>query len=893
VYFGLPAFNARQRAANFSLDELPRLMQYLHDRNVKGYVTLNTLVFSDELPEAARYVRAIAEAGADAVIVQDLGVARLIRRMVPSLPVHASTQMTQTEPEGIAMLHGLGIRRVIIARELSIEELQEVVEAAAVELEVFVHGALCISYSGQCLASASLWDRSANRGLCAQACRLPYKLLIDGRSLDLRDQRYLLSASDLCAADYVCQLARMGVAGFKIEGRLKDAAYVAAVTRFYRKAIDAAVAGEAFAASPADRAELEMAFSRGMGPGYLAGTNHQTLVHGRFPKKRGLFVGTVVGVTPRGVLVELVRELVGPAPVRQTPGFAAGAANDSSERTTTMLLKPGDGVVFDAGSSPENEQGGRVYAVTSRATDRGRVELTFGRGDVDFAAISVGSGVWKTDDPQFRRCLDSLSRQDSPQHRCPVTLRVRLLLDGRLQATLVDESGREASAASDGPLEPARKHPLTVELLQDQFCRLGDTPFRLDCIEMNSTQGPAESLPVMAPKSVLNDLRRRAAAQLKTLRDRDRRHDVIEPHALERNRREMADALRRPGDQLPPGSAPVRTAQLAVLVRDLQQLDAALDWASKHASRRRLACVYGDFGRLADCDAAVRAAREAKQKLALAVPQVVMPGEQDLLERIAACRPDAVLVRSRPRCNSFAGGSRKSSGSETARSTSQTRSRPGCSWSMACRPSRRPTKSVGRSWRRWSVTSGRTRWRSSSTNTLRCSIRDTACSPPTFLGRAIAKAASNLAGAARCCYEIATTWTIRSRWTPLAATRSSTPARSLPSAICRPCSRLGYAAFASSCCTSLRPKRSGCLACTPTCSAAGTSRRTGRRVRPGSEKSLAPPHPPPTGDRCDGSRRLTSPPDGDLPSRGNLGYAVRPAGRPIQAPSSAYSLLLR
>lgn len=646
VYFGLPAFNARRRATNFGLDELPRLMQYLHDRNVKGYVTLNTLVFSDELPEAARYVRAIAEAGADAVIVQDLGVARLIRRMVPSLPIHASTQTTQTEPDGIAMLHGLGIRRVIIARELSIEELQKVVEAAAVELEVFVHGALCISYSGQCLASASLWDRSANRGLCAQACRLPYKLLIDGRSLDLQDQRYLLSASDLCAADSVCRLARMGVAGFKIEGRLKDAAYVAAATRFYRKAIDAAASGEVFVASPADRAELEMAFSRGMGPGYLAGTNHKSLVHGRFPKKRGLFVGTVVGVTPRGVLVELVGESVGPAPTRQTPGFATGAANASSDRTTAMLLKPGDGVVFDAGSSPENEQGGRVYAVTARATGRRCVELTFGRGDVDFAAISVGSGVWKTDDPQLRRCLESRSRQDSPQHRCPVSLRVSLLLDGRVQATLVDESGREASAASDDPLEPARKHPLTVELLRDQFCRLGDTPFRLDRIEMNSSQGPAESLPVMAPKSVLNDLRRRVATQLKVLRDRDRRHDVIEPDALERIRREMADALRRPGDQLPTESVQVRTAQLAVLVRDHPQLDAALDWASRHASRRRLACVYGDFGRLADCDAAVRAAREAKQKLALAVPQVVMPGEQDLLERIAACRPDAVLVRS-------------------------------------------------------------------------------------------------------------------------------------------------------------------------------------------------------------------------------------------------------
>jgi len=228
AYFGLEVFNARRRATNFKLDELPGVVAYLHERNVKAYVTFNTLIYTDELPQAVEYAAAIAQAGADAVIVQDLGLARLIRRLAPTLPIHASTQMTQTEPGGLDFLRGLGVSRVILARELSLTEIERVARATAMELEVFVHGALCISYSGQCLASESLWGRSANRGLCAQACRLPYRLVVDGRTAELGEREYLLSVPDLAAYDRVADLVRLGIAGFKIEGRLKSAPYVAA-----------------------------------------------------------------------------------------------------------------------------------------------------------------------------------------------------------------------------------------------------------------------------------------------------------------------------------------------------------------------------------------------------------------------------------------------------------------------------------------------------------------------------------------------------------------------------------------------------------------------------------------------------------------------------------------
>ena len=214
VYFGLEAFNARARAHNFTVEELPEVMRFLHARNVKGFVTLNVLIFSDELPDARRFVAACAEAGVDAVIVQDLGLVRLIRELAPTLPVHASTQMTLTEPRGIAFVRNLGVERVVLARELSLDEIRKVTAGTDAPVEVFVHGALCVAYSGQCLTSEALGGRSANRGQCAQACRLPYEMIVDGEKRELGDKAYLLSPQDLAAYDLIQPLIDAGVISF-------------------------------------------------------------------------------------------------------------------------------------------------------------------------------------------------------------------------------------------------------------------------------------------------------------------------------------------------------------------------------------------------------------------------------------------------------------------------------------------------------------------------------------------------------------------------------------------------------------------------------------------------------------------------------------------------------
>src|SRR6476659_1187376 len=246
VYFGLECgFNARARATNLHLDALPEVMSYLHERGVRGYVTLNTLVFPSELKTVEQHIVQLTEVGVDAVLVQDLGLVRLLRAVSPELAVHASTQMTLTSGECIRAAAELGIERVVLARELSIPEIRTISSQTTVELEAFVHGALCVAYSGQCLTSESLGGRSANRGQCAQACRLPYDLICDGEDVDLGDVKYLLSPQDLAAYDLIPELIEAGVSCFKIERRLKTPEYVANITRQYRRALDAIASGRA------------------------------------------------------------------------------------------------------------------------------------------------------------------------------------------------------------------------------------------------------------------------------------------------------------------------------------------------------------------------------------------------------------------------------------------------------------------------------------------------------------------------------------------------------------------------------------------------------------------------------------------------------------------------
>jgi putative protease len=593
VYFGLTHFTARAKSG-FTTAELPEALRTLHRRGVKGYVTFNTLIFDNELPAAARALAAIAEAGADAILVQDWAAVALARRIAPDLEIHGSTQMSITSVEGVRHALGLGVRRMILARELSLDEIRTIRQQTDAELELFVHGALCVSYSGQCFSSEAWGGRSANRGQCAQACRLPYEMLVDGVAQPLGDARYLLSPGDLYALEQVPEIVQIGISAIKIEGRYKDAEYVALTTRAYRKAVDDAWAGREQPVDSSVKAELEQVYSRGLGPFFLTGTNHQTVVRGRAPRHRGLRVGRVTRVSPTSVVI-------------------APESDPAIPR-----LKPGDGIVFDAAdwrSPGEPEEGGRIYQVLPAA---GNLELAFANGAVNTSRIRPGDLVWRTHDPEIDKAARPFTTAGSPVSKQKVNVRV-IARAGQLLE--VEWSLRDlcVRVASDAPLAAAQNRGITAEFLREQLGRLGNTPYELGELDLTSEGSP------FAPSSLLNHLRRQAVEKLVELQSKLRTMEIHDP----------VDAV---AQLLPsPKPAAALATQLHLLVRTAEQLDAALALAPAS-----ITLDYLDlYGLRPSLDRVKAAGIEAR----VASPRILKPGEQRIADFLMRC--DApILVRS-------------------------------------------------------------------------------------------------------------------------------------------------------------------------------------------------------------------------------------------------------
>jgi putative protease len=599
VYFGLQRHNARIRATNFGAEDLPDVMTLLHGRGVRGYVTLNTLVFSSELADLEAAVREIVEAGADAVIIQDPGLARLIRAVTPDLEIHASTQMSITSEEGVRLAAELGCSRVILARELSLDEIGKIHGQTEMPLEVFVHGALCVAYSGQCLTSEALGGRSANRGQCAQACRMPYQIICDGKLVDLGETQYLLSPQDLAAFDLIPRLLELGVASLKIEGRLKSADYVANITRHYRQAIDAAWAGRPAEFTPGDIREMELSFSRGFSHGFLDGTDHKILVRGDYSKKRGIFLGRVEAITRGGVALSAC------APV-----------------------KPGNGVVFDggdAGGESVNEQGGRVYEVVELSADQ--YELRFGRDSIDLGRLRVGQRLWKTDDPELTARLRK-SYEGPPTRLVDLDFEIQAEIGRPLQIEARTTTGFQACVRTAFPLEPARSQGADEALFPDQLGRLGGTIYRLSNLRAAVAGTP------MVPKSVLNQLRRDLVAMLDEAAATPHTRSIaagpmlpalLGPIAAERDRQRNEEA--------PDCPAP----ELSVLCRQTAQVEAA--------AALGIRTIYADYQDIKAYAGAVAAARRAGASIYLATPRIEKPGEANLFRFLARLGADGILVR--------------------------------------------------------------------------------------------------------------------------------------------------------------------------------------------------------------------------------------------------------
>jgi putative protease len=640
IYFGLEKFNARMRADNFTAADLPKLMEFLHRRGVRGYMTLNTLVFENELADAEKYLRTMIAAGVDAVIVQDAGICRLIRQISPDFPIHASTQMTITSAVGVEFARELGCCLVVLARECSIAEIEKLNFALhtshlELPLEVFIHGALCIAYSGQCLTSEALGGRSANRGECAQACRMPYELVSDGKLVPLGDRKYLLSPQDLAGLEVLPELIRVGVASLKIEGRLKSPKYVANITRIYRDALDA-LSDKWYVTSnkkqPAhdatschlslvtchDQYDMEMAFSRGLHTGWFGGTNNQQLVHARFGKKRGVYLGEVARILRDAVTVQLE----GP-------------------------LKPGDGVVFDAGKPEENEEGGRVYEIRnpkSEIRNLQSAELRFGHGDIDFSRVHVGDKLWKTSDPELDRRLRQSFEGDTPKFQRPIEIEVHGVAGRPLTIIAHDEFGNIAKAESSMPLTKAERQPLTTGRLREQLGRLGGTPFKLGELK-NHLSGE-----VLLPVSELNRLRREIAAELERLRSQPKRWNINDCGS---RGNEVHSSTSFGQNLLTPAAT---NPELIALVRNLPQLEAALQ-----CGMTTIYCEFEDpkkyreavtlFHTARNCEPAIRNPQSA---IIVAPPRIFKPGEEWMLEQVRSCNADGYLIRNYDHLKFFA-----------------------------------------------------------------------------------------------------------------------------------------------------------------------------------------------------------------------------------------------
>lgn len=600
IYLAGNAFGARAYASNFDREALREAIHFAHLRKVAIHVTVNTIVADEEMGPLRDYLRFLYEAGADAVLVQDLGVARVAHETVPDLPLHASTQMSVSSLEGVRALAELGFTRVVLARELSLKEIRHICAHAPVEIETFMHGALCVCYSGQCLMSSMIGGRSGNRGRCAQPCRLPYTL-VDEKGQDVLGDKagsYLLSPRDLSTIDVIPDLIEAGVSSLKIEGRMKRPEYVATVVRTYREAIDTYYAGKGYAVTQEERDDLAQIFNRDFTTAYLEGRPGKAMMSDRRPNNRGLLIGRVT-------------------------------AYDWDRRIVTVKLSGrlglGDQVDFWV------KVGGRVTATISALTDaKGRAVEEGQAGDtVSFAipsAVRDHDRVFKVYDARLMERAKETYASGAPVRRIPVAIAVRAAIGEPLTVTIADGEGHRAEGKTDFIGESARKRPLSEEIIRKQVSRLGTSVY-----EMKSLTCDIEG-EVMVPMSEINEARRKAVEALDALRlkEIEAREHRPEP--------KFTDRIARPTP---------KKAHFLVAVDTLGKAEAALAagadgilFGGESYEHRVIAPE--------EYERAWQMAREAGARIDFNTPRIVHDGQQKHVERLlaafAAFPPDAVHV---------------------------------------------------------------------------------------------------------------------------------------------------------------------------------------------------------------------------------------------------------
>ena len=543
VYLGARAFSARGYASNFSEEELEEVIDYAHLRGVKVYVTVNTLLKEEEVENALKLLSWLRQIGTDAIIIQDLGLISLARKYLPDLPLHASTQMTLHNSEGVEFAKKLGIERVVLSRECSLEDIKQMREKTGTEIEVFIHGALCISYSGQCLLSSLIGGRSGNRGFCAQPCRKKYRLYCEGKLIKTTGS-YLLSPKDLNTTSGLGALIEAGIESFKIEGRMKRPEYVAGVVRIYRRLIDRYIENPAeYYVSEEEQETLTQLFNRGFTQGYFFKNPRWELMSRENPHNRGVPAGTVIGYDRRSSWVRV---------------------------KLSKSLRLGDGIMVEnAETRPEDK--GKI--ISSMYTGKGPV---YGAGPGDLVEIPFdsrapsGSTVYRTHDKKLMDSLKKESESGSLRPKIPVFI-TAIVAPGRpIRLEVKDRDSNAIAIESEYLVEKAKKQPTSKSQIEKQLSKLGNTIF--EAAELHVTVDGD----IFVPMGQLNELRTKAIEQLENLRiSRWKRKPLDTQQFFESGEQESREKAGLEAEKIVRENLPIRP-MLSVSVYSLEGLEGAL-----------------------------------------------------------------------------------------------------------------------------------------------------------------------------------------------------------------------------------------------------------------------------------------------------------------------------
>lgn len=588
IYVGVPGFNARGRTIDHDIDSLREIIDFCHLYGVKVNLAFNILIFENELERAIEVLKKIIPLRPDAFIVQDLGLVKIIKEICPEQVVHASTQMTITNGDAIDFVKDLDIKRFVLGRENSLKDIKEIKSSTDKELEVFVHGALCVAYSGQCFTSESIGGRSANRGQCAQSCRFEYEMIIDGVPKDLVDQKYLVSPQDLCGINEIDELMKLGVESFKVEGRLKAPSFVATAARAYKNAITKNYKNNSL---KDDINKMAISYSRGFFSGWLHGVDHQQLVDGTFSSNRGLKIGQVFKVNKNSVVIG-----------------------------SDVTLEKGDGLLFARFENGlKKEFGSKVYEI--KKVDESKIEIFLAK-EFNLKNLKYKDDIYLN----YSSALDKEAHRSYSSRDFWKRIALSMTLDatiGKALSLTVSDGNNIVTISSDYITEEAKKE-LQIDLVKKTLTGLSQTAY--ECHEFKILT--LDKHPFL-PNSTLKDLKQKAIEALNAKR-------------TEYGRELNEVTLKRESFNTPRAENP----KLTILLREPHQVDTVKNYFIQNPETLiSLEAVILDFEFAKYFADAIASLRDLPITIGVATTRILKPKEYYNLKTLINLNPDFILAR--------------------------------------------------------------------------------------------------------------------------------------------------------------------------------------------------------------------------------------------------------